>query len=171
MIKGFRGKTPVIPESCFIAENATIIGDVTLGENCSVWFGAVIRADEDSIVIGDGSNVQDNVILHCDEGIPVNIGKNVSIGHGAMIHGATIADNVLIGMGAIVMNGAYIEENSVIGAGCVCKENMVVESGSVVVGVPGKAVKNAMDYNASMNSLNAMGYIKLNEEYLKEMKE
>ena len=170
MIKEFKGKTPVIPESCYIADNATIIGDVTLGENCSVWFGAVIRGDQDSIVIGEGSNVQDNVIVHCNEGIPVTVGKNVSLGHGAIVHGATIDDNVLVGMGAIIMNGSHIKENSVIGAGSLCKEDMVVEKGSVVVGVPGKVIKDAEDYNKSMNAINAAGYHNLMEEYIKDEK-
>ena len=168
MIKSFRGKTPIVPESCFVAENATIIGDVTLGENCSVWFGAVIRGDYNSIAIGEGSNVQDNAVLHCSEGSSISIGKNVTIGHGAIVHGATVGDNVLVGMGSIVLDGAQVGESSIIGAGCVCKENMVVEKGSVVVGIPGKAVKNALEYNASMNALNAAGYAGLAEEYMKE---
>jgi len=168
MIKSIRGKNPVISESCYIAESAAVIGDVRIGAHSSVWFGAVIRGDDDRIVIGENSNIQDNAVLHCTEGIPTIIGDNVTVGHGAIVHGAVIADNVLIGMGAIVMNGAKIGENSVIGAGAVCTEKIIVPEGSVVVGVPAKVVKNSADYNSSMNALNAAAYVDLAKEYGKE---
>lgn len=168
MEKSYKGKKPEISEICFIAENASVIGDVKIGPHTSVWFGAVIRGDEESIVIGENSNIQDNAVLHCDEGYPITIGDNVTVGHAAIVHGATIEDNVLVGMGAIVMNGAKIGKNSVIGAGAVCTENMVVPKGSVVVGIPAKVVKNSEEYNNSANTLNAVAYMDLAEEYAKQ---
>lgn len=135
-------KSPVIPASCFIAENATIVGDVILGELCSVWFQAVVRGDVHYIKIGNKVNIQDGAILHCTyQKHPLNIGNNVSIGHRAMVHGCTVEDNVLIGMGAIVMDGAYIESNSIIGAGAIVTEGTRVTSGSVYAGVPAKKIK------------------------------
>ena len=167
MITSYKGKKPIIHESCFIADNASIIGDVQIGTKSSVWFGAVIRGDEDSIEIGENSNIQDNAVLHCNECFPIKIGDFVSVGHGAIVHGATIGNNVIIGMGAIVMNGAEIGDNCVIGAGAVCKENMVVPNGSVVVGIPAKIVKEAEENNKSYTILNAAAYVELCEEYLK----
>jgi len=164
----FKEKTPSVHGSCFIAETAAVIGDVNIGSGSSVWFGAVIRGDEDSVVIGENCNIQDNAVLHCDEGYPIKIGNSVTVGHGAIVHGATIADNVLIGMGAIIMNGAEIAANSVIGAGAVCTENMIVPQGSVVVGIPGKVVKTAEEHNRSMTALNAAAYVQLGEEYAKK---
>lgn len=166
MIISYKDKKPQIHESCFVSENSSVIGDVCIGENTSVWFGAVIRGDEDSISIGKNSNVQDNSVLHCDVGYPISVGNNVTIGHNAIVHGATIGDNVLIGMGAIVMNGAVVGADSVIGAGSVCTERMVVPEGSVVVGIPGKIVKNAKEHNHSLTELNADAYVKLGKDYI-----
>lgn len=168
MLKSFKGKKPVISESCFVAENASVIGDVKIGAHSSVWFGAVIRGDYDNIVIGENSNVQDNAILHCSIDLPIKIGDNVSVGHGAIVHGATIEDNVLVGMGAVILDGAKIGENSLIGAGAVCTENMIVPRGSLVVGVPGKVIKNAEESNKTRNALNASEYLELAKEYTKE---
>lgn len=167
MILAFKGKTPAIAADCFVAENASVIGDVTLGGKSSVWFGAVIRGDEDSIAVGEGTSVQDNAVLHCDEGHPAIIGNNVTIGHGAVVHGCTVHDNALIGMGAVVLNGAVIGENAVVGAGAVVKENMEIPAGAVAVGIPAKVVKVAEDYNRSMNALNAAVYVGLGAEYRK----
>jgi len=125
----------------FIAPNATVLGDVTLGHEISIWYGAVIRADKDRIVIGDRSNIQDNAVLHTSSGHPVLIGTEVSIGHGAILHGCRIADRVLVGMGAIVLNGTEIGEDSLLGAGTVVTEGAKIPPGSVVVGVPGKPIK------------------------------
>ena len=142
LIKSVKGKMPIIPESCFIAENATIVGDVVLGEKCSVWFNAVIRGDVHSIIIGNNVNIQDGAIVHCTyQKAPVTIGNNVSIAHNAIIHGCIIHDNVLIGMGAIVMDGAIVESNSIIAAGAVISKDTVVSSGSVWAGVPAKKIK------------------------------
>lgn len=147
VIKEVNGKYPQIPEDCYVAENATIVGDVTLGSQCSVWFNAVIRGDVHYIKIGDKVNIQDGAIIHCTyQKHPTVIGNNVSIGHNAIVHGCTVKDNVLIGMGAIVMDNCVIESNSIIAAGAVVTQNTVVESGTIYAGIPAKKVK---DINAS----------------------
>lgn len=138
-----RGNTPLISETCFIAPNATIVGDVKIGEYCSVWFNAVIRGDVNSIEIGNNVNVQDGVCIHCTyEKTKTKIGNHVSIGHNAIIHGCTLDDNVLIGMGAIIMDNAHINSNTIIAAGALVTENMICESGSIYAGVPAKKIKN-----------------------------
>ena len=143
IIKEIRGKYPQIEPDCYIAENATIVGDVTIGTSCSVWFNAVIRGDVNSIVIGDKVNIQDGAIIHCTyEKHPTVIGNNVSIGHHAMVHGCVIHDNVLIGMGAIVMDNCVVHSNTIIAAGAVLTQNTVVESGCIYAGVPAKKVKD-----------------------------
>ena len=143
IIKSLRGKTPVIPADCYVAENATIIGDVTFGSECSVWFNAVVRGDVHFINIGNKVNIQDGAIIHCTYlKHPTTIGNNVSIGHNAIVHGCTIQDNVLIGMGAIVMDNCVIESNSIIAAGAVVTQNTIVQSGSIYAGVPAKKVKD-----------------------------
>jgi carbonic anhydrase/acetyltransferase-like protein (isoleucine patch superfamily) len=147
IIKKINGKTPLIPSDCYVAENATIIGDVTIGENCSIWFNAVLRGDVNSIILGNKVNVQDGAIVHCTyEKHPTVIGNNVSIGHNAIVHGCIIKDNVLIGMGAIVMDNCVVHSNSIIAAGAVLTQNTIVESGVIYAGVPAKKVK---DINAS----------------------
>ncbi|HBK83608.1 MAG TPA: gamma carbonic anhydrase family protein [Flavobacterium sp.] len=147
ILKTIHNKTPHIPEDCFVAENATIVGDVTLGAACSIWFNAVIRGDVHFIKIGNKVNVQDGAIIHCTyQKHPTVIGDNVSIGHHAIVHGCTIKDNVLIGMGAIVMDNCVVESNSIIAAGAVVVQNTVVESGCIYAGIPAKKVK---DINAS----------------------
>lgn len=143
VVKEVNGKYPQIPEDCFVAENATIVGDVTFGKQCSVWFNAVIRGDVHYIKIGDKVNIQDGAVIHCTyKKHPTEIGNNVSIGHNAIVHGCTIRDNVLIGMGAIVMDNCVIESNSIIAAGAVLTQNTVVESGTIYAGVPAKKVKD-----------------------------
>ena len=142
LIKKVRGKTPVFGNDCYLSENATIVGDVTMGNDCSVWFNAVIRGDVNSIVLGNKVNVQDGAIIHCTyEKAATVIGNNVSLGHNAMVHGCTIHDNVLVGMGAIVMDGAVIESGSIIAAGAIVLENTHVAKGSIYAGVPAKKVK------------------------------
>jgi carbonic anhydrase/acetyltransferase-like protein (isoleucine patch superfamily) len=138
-----KGIEPIIPESCFLAPNATVVGDVVMGEECSVWFNAVVRGDVNSIRMGNKVNIQDGACIHCTyEKTKVNIGNHVSIGHNALVHGCTVEDNVLIGMGAIVMDNAYIGTNTIIAAGAVVLENMRCESGSIYAGVPAKKVKD-----------------------------
>ncbi|RKE91878.1 gamma carbonic anhydrase family protein [Ichthyenterobacterium magnum] len=143
IIKPVNGKSPLIPSDCYIAENATIVGEVTIGKQCSIWFNAVIRGDVHFIKIGDKVNVQDGAVIHATyQKSPTTIGNNVSIGHNAIVHGCTIKDNVLIGMGSIVMDDCIIESNSIIAAGAVVTKNTVVESGSIYAGVPAKKVKD-----------------------------
>jgi len=138
-----KGISPEIPESCFVAPNATIVGDVVMGEECSVWFNAVIRGDVNSIRMGNKVNVQDGACIHCTyEKTKTNIGNNVSIGHHALVHGCTVADNVLIGMGAIVMDNVQIGENTIIAAGAVVLEGTVVPAGCIFGGVPAKKIKD-----------------------------
>jgi len=149
----------------FAAGNATIIGDVTIGKQVGVWFGAVIRADKDRIVIGDRSNIQDNCVVHTSKGNPVILGTDVSVGHGAILHGCTIGNRVLVGMGSIVLNGAMVGEGSVIGAGAVITEGKMIPPGSVVVGVPGRIVKEADPAQQEQILKNAASYIELAEEY------
>lgn len=143
VIKEVNGKYPQIPADCYVAENATIVGDVTLGEQCSIWFNAVVRGDVNFIKVGNKVNIQDGAVIHCTyQKHPTVIGNNVSIGHNAIVHGCTVNDNVLIGMGAIVMDGCVIESNSIVAAGSVVTQNTVVESGTIYAGIPAKKVKD-----------------------------
>ncbi len=138
-----KGVHPLIPETCFVAPNATVVGDVIMGEDCSIWFNAVVRGDVNSIRLGNKVNIQDGACLHATfQKSQTILGNNVSIGHNAIVHGCIVEDNVLIGMGAIVMDNAKIGSNSIIAAGAVVLENTVVESGSIYAGVPAKKVKN-----------------------------
>jgi carbonic anhydrase/acetyltransferase-like protein (isoleucine patch superfamily) len=143
IIKQVNGKHPQISDDCYIAENATIVGDVTIGKQCSVWFNTVIRGDVHFIKIGNKVNIQDGAIIHCTyQKHPTIIGNNVSIGHNAIVHGCTLHDNVLIGMGAIVMDNCIVNSNSIIAAGAVLTQNTIVESGTIYAGVPAKKVKD-----------------------------
>ena len=143
LIKPVKGISPKLGSNCYFAENATIIGDVVMGDDCSVWFNAVVRGDVNSIRMGNKVNVQDGAIIHCTyQKAATTIGNNVSIGHNALVHGCTLHDNVLIGMGAIVMDHCVIGSNSIIAAGAVLLEKTIVEPGSVWAGVPAKKVKD-----------------------------
>lgn len=161
LIKPVKGIHPVFGSNCFLAENATIVGEVIMGNDCSVWFNTVIRGDVNSITIGNKVNVQDGAIIHCTyQKAKTVIGNNVSIGHNAIVHGCTLEDNVLIGMGAIVMDNAVIEKNSLIAAGAVVLENTVVESGSIYAGVPAKKVKSlSAEHFNQMNERIADNYV------------
>lgn len=142
LIKECRGFTPQFGEDCYLAENATVVGDVIMGDECSVWFNAVVRGDVNSIRMGNRVNVQDGAVIHCTyEKTKVQLGNYVSIGHNALVHGCTVEDNVLIGMGAIVMDDCYIEANCIIAAGAVLLEGTRVESWSIYAGIPAKKVK------------------------------
>ncbi len=142
LIKACKGIEPQFGNDCWVAENATIVGDVIMGDQCSVWFNAVVRGDVNSIRMGNKVNIQDGAVLHCTyEKTKVNLGNNVSIGHNALVHGCTVEDNVLIGMGSIVMDDCYIEANCIIAAGAVLLEGTRVESWSIYAGVPAKKVK------------------------------
>lgn len=143
LIKTIKGKSPVMGENCFLADNATLIGDITMGDNCSIWFSAVIRGDVHFVEMGDKVNVQDNATLHCTyQKSPLRIGNNVSIGHNAIVHGCTIKNNVLIGMGAIVMDDCIVESNSIVAAGAVVLQGTHIASGTIYAGVPAKKVKD-----------------------------
>ncbi len=142
LIKPVKGVAPAFGDNCYLAENATIVGDVIMGDDCSVWFQAVIRGDVHHIRMGNKVNVQDGAVIHCTyQKAPTNIGNNVSIGHRAIVHGCTLHDNVLVGMGAIVMDHAVVEENVLIAAGAVVLENSRLESGHIYAGVPAKKIK------------------------------
>jgi carbonic anhydrase/acetyltransferase-like protein (isoleucine patch superfamily) len=143
LLKAVKGIVPNIGKRCFMADNATIIGDVVLGDDCSVWFNAVVRGDVHYIRIGNKVNVQDGVIIHCTyRQAPVNIGNNVSIAHNAIIHGCTIHDNVLIGMGSILMDHVIVHSNSIIAAGALVTKGTIIEADSVYAGTPAKKIKS-----------------------------
>lgn len=155
---------PSIHKSSFVAKNAVIIGNVKIGKNCGIYPCAVIRGDQNSIEIGDGTNVQDCCVIHCDEKNNVKIGKNVTIGHCAMIHGATIEDDCLIGIHATVLNGAIIKKGSIIGANALVKADMEVPENSLVMGIPGKIIKQDEKYKEQAR-LNAEIYKKLSKTH------
>ena len=143
LILSVKGVFPKLGDNCFIAPNATIIGDVVMGNKCSVWFSAVIRGDVNSIRIGNKVNIQDGAVLHCTyQKTKLNLGNNVSVGHNAIVHGCDVKDNVLIGMGAIIMDNCVIGSNTIIAAGSVLKEGTIVPSGCIYAGVPAKKVKD-----------------------------
>lgn len=143
LIKSVNGIEPLFGNDCYLAENSTVVGDVVMGNNCSIWFNTVVRGDVNSIRIGNKVNIQDGAVIHCTyQKTKVVIGDNVSIGHNAIVHGCTIYDNVLIGMGAIVMDDCIIGSNSIIAAGAVLLEKTIVEPGSIYAGVPAKKVKD-----------------------------
>lgn len=143
LIKSVNGIAPQVGSDCYLAENATVVGDVVMGDQCSVWFNTVVRGDVNSIRIGNRVNIQDGAVIHCTyKKAATTIGNNVSVGHNAIVHGCTVHDNVLIGMGAIVMDHAVVHSNSIVAAGSVVLENTVIESNSIYAGVPAKKVKS-----------------------------
>ena len=143
IIKKLKGKEPQFGSDCFIAENAVLVGDVVIGDQCSIWYNAVLRGDVHFIKIGNKVNIQDGAVVHCTyQKSPTNIGNNVSIGHNAIVHGCDIHDNVLVGMGSIIMDDCIVESNSIIAAGAVVTKGTVVKSGSVYAGVPATKVKD-----------------------------
>lgn len=160
-------KTPILNKNVFIAPDAVVLGNVTLGENISIWFHAVVRAENASITIGDNTNIQDNCVLHVDEGADVHIGNGVTVGHGAIIHGCTIGNNSLIGMGAIILNHAVIGENCIIGAGTLITQNTIIPDNSLVIGSPGKILRTVTDSEIEDIRQNAIHYIKEAETYFK----
>lgn len=158
--------TPSIAPHCFIAPNATLIGDVTLEENCSVWFNVVIRADADKVHIHANTNIQDGSILHLDKGFPLTIGQGVTVGHKVMLHGCTIGDNTLIGMNAVILNGATIGKNCIIGANALVTENMDVPDGHLVIGSPAKVVKSLNESAFEQLKQSAAHYVGNGRRYL-----
>src|SRR6187402_518352 len=159
IIKEVRGFSPRLGKNCFLAENAVVVGEVTMGDNCTVWFNAVVRGDVHSITIGDNTNIQDGAIIHCTyQKHKTIIGSNVSIAHNAIVHGCTVEDNVLIGMGAIVMDGAVIGSNSVIAAGAVVLPGTRVEPGSTYAGMPAKRIKDTSEEMKAVIQRTAKNY-------------
>ena len=158
-------KTPDIHPSAFIAPNATVLGDVTVGEQSSFFFGAVARSEFVPITIGNRTNVQDNCVLHTDVGVPMAIGDDVTVGHGAILHSCTVGNNSLIGMGAIVLNGAVIGENCIIAAGALVPQGMVIPDGSLALGSPAKVRRAVTDEEIAAIARSAAGYVHEAEEY------
>jgi carbonic anhydrase/acetyltransferase-like protein (isoleucine patch superfamily) len=155
----------VIDPTAFIHPAAIVTGNVTLGKRVSVWPTAVIRGDSDTIVIGDDSNVQDGTIVHVDDGIPTRIGNRVAIGHRAIVHGATIEDDCLIAMGAILLNGVHVGTGSIVGAGAVCREGMRIPPNSLVLGVPGKVIRETTDADRDRIRKTVESYVELQGRY------
>ena len=165
IIKELNGKSPIVGQRCFLAENAALIGDVKMGDDCSIWYGTVLRGDVNPIVIGDRVNIQDGAVVHTlYKRSVVEIGNDVSVGHNAVIHGAKIGSNVLVGMGAILMDGAVIPDNTIIAAGAVVLSNQVLEPG-VYAGVPAKKVKDSSEAVAEAAHKNAQGYLLYKDWY------
>jgi carbonic anhydrase/acetyltransferase-like protein (isoleucine patch superfamily) len=154
-----------IDPSAFIHPTAVVTGRVTLGARASVWPTAVIRGDTDSIDIGDDSNVQDGTVIHADAGIPTKIGNRVAIGHRAIVHGSTVEDDTLIGMGAILLNGCHVGTGSIVGAGAVCREGMRIPANSLVLGVPGRIVRETTDAERDRIRTTVASYVKLQDQY------
>jgi carbonic anhydrase/acetyltransferase-like protein (isoleucine patch superfamily) len=165
MKRSFGGKEPVIAGDAWVAPTAMVVGAVTLGTESSVFFGAVLRADVDSIIVGDGSNIQDNVAIHCDSGYPTIIGRNVSVGHAAVIHGCTVEDDCLIGMNATVLTGAVIGTQSLVAAGSVVLEGTIIPPRSLVAGVPAKVRRELTDDEVAGIERNAFHYRQLRLEH------
>ena len=155
------GRAPQVGAAAFVADNATLAGDVTLAEESSVWYGAVLRADTGRITVDAGSNVQDNAVLHTGPGLDVTVGRGTSVGHGAVVHGCTVGDGCLIGMHATILNGAVIGDGSLIAAGALVPEKMQVPEGSLVIGVPGKVVRPVSAAQAAAIKANEEEYLEL----------
>lgn len=154
-------KTPRFSPKALVAENATVIGDVTVKENASLWYGAVLRADQAPITVGQGSNIQDNAVVHVSPGFPVTIGDNVTIGHGAIVHGATVEDECIIGMGAILLNGCVIGKGSLVAAGALVTQGKIIPPGSMVMGAPGKVVRELTAEELAGGMASSETYLKL----------
>lgn len=164
MIKKYMGHSPVIHEDAYVSETAVIIGKVTLKKNANIWFGSVLRGDMESITIGENSNIQENSVVHVDSTERVIIGDNCTIGHNAIIHGCTIGDNTLIGMGAIILNGAKIGNNSIVAAGALVTQNKEFEDGVLILGNPAKVVRKLTEEEIKKNNKSSLHYVKLSRE-------
>jgi len=159
LIRSVRGFSPAFGKNCFLAENATVVGEVIMGDNCTVWFNAVVRGDVNTITIGNDTNIQDGAVIHCTyQKSKTTIGSRVSIAHNAIVHGCTIEDNVLVGMGAIIMDDAVIGSNSVIAAGAVVLPGTIVEPGSTYAGMPAKRIKDTSDEMKAVIERTARNY-------------
>lgn len=158
-------KTPVIHPSVFVAANATVMGNVSIARNSSVFFGAVVRAEDAAITIGENTNIQDVCVLHTDPSLPMTIGSGVTVGHGAILHSCTVGDNALIGMGAIVLNGAVVGRNCIVGAGSLVPPGMVIPDGSLVMGSPARIRREVTDEDIAANRRSADFYVKEGKAY------
>lgn len=165
MIKNLCDKKVILSNSTKCAENSTLVGDIEIGENSSIWYNAVLRADLSYIKIGNGTNIQDNATIHVDKNQPCVIGDNVTIGHNAIVHGATIEDNCLIGMGAVILNGAKILKGSIVAAGAVVTENMTIGPKMLAVGIPAKIITEIDNSHYNMITKNAIEYIELSKNH------
>ena len=165
MIISYHSKTPQTGQAAFVAENAAVTGDVTLGKDSSVWFSAVIRGDGPHIEIGERSNIQDGCVLHADPGYPLTVGSRVTVGHGAILHGCEVGDGSLIGMGAIVLNGAKIGKNCIVGAGALVTGGKEFEDGMLILGSPAKAVRRLTPVEIASNLNSAKHYVEQAKEY------
>lgn len=165
MIKEFSGKYPTIDNTAYISESVDIIGDVLIEKDVNIWFGARLRADMNRIVVGENSNIQENSVIHIDKDHETIIGKNVTIGHGAIIHGCNISDNVLVGMGAIILNGAKIGNNTIIGAGALVTQGKSFEDGVLVLGNPAKVIRKLTEEEIHSIQKSADNYVDLSKKY------
>lgn len=163
--------SPKVSKNNFIAPNASVIGNVVLEDNASIWFNVVIRADLAQVKIGKNSNIQDGCILHVDEGFPILVAENVTIGHKVMLHGCSIGEGSLIGINAVVLNGAKVGKNCLVGANALVTENMVIPDGSLVLGSPAKIIKQLDDKTKKMITEGAAHYVQSNHKYTKELKQ
>ena len=166
----FKDKTPVIAPSASVANEAVVIGDVRLGENVSVWPGAVLRGDNEPIVLGDNSNAQEGAVFHTDPGYPLTVGKNVTIGHQAMLHGCTVGDGSLIGIQAVVLNGAVIGAESLVGAGALVTEGKSFPPRSLIIGSPAKAIRTLTDDDIAGLQRTAQNYVERGQAFKTELK-
>lgn len=169
MIKNYKNISPEIADGVFVAENAAVIGNVKIGKGCSVWYGAVIRADSDSIVIGENTNIQDNCTVHTAFDYGVKIGNGVTVGHNAVVHGCTVGDNTLIGMNSTILNGAVIGNNSIVGAGALVTEHKQFPDYSLIIGVPAKAVAVLDDEAVEKIRQNGIEYTAFAKDYLEQI--
>lgn len=165
MIVNFKGKHPHIDATCFIAPSADVIGEVVLGPSSSVWFNATVRGDDAPIYIGEGSNIQDNTVVHCTIGVPTSIGDHVTIGHGAIIHSCTIGDGCLIGMGSTILDGAVLAEETLVGAGSLIPQGKTYPPRSLVMGFPAKFIRTLTEKELEEMRENAAHYAKASQEY------
>lgn len=165
MIKNFKSKKPNLDNELYIAETAVVIGDVTLKKNTNIWFGAVLRGDDEPITIGENTNIQENCVVHVDHGNNVVIGEGCTIGHGAIIHGCSLKNNVLVGMGAIILNGAKIGNNTIIGAGSLVTQNKEFEDGVLILGNPAKVIRKLSEEEIEKIKESALHYVEISKEF------
>lgn len=170
MLYALGDRAPQVHESCFVAESAQVMGNVLLEEDVSVWFGVVMRGDNDPLIIGRESNIQDNTVIHTDAGIPVRLGRGVTVGHQCMLHGCDIGDYTLIGIGSIVLNGAKIGKHCLIGAGALITEDKVIPDRSLVLGSPGKVVRQIGDEQALILEASAAHYVENAKRFRRELR-